>query len=117
MKLVRRLVQQPSEVADPGGQGERTYLAWQRTALSFAAVGALLVHYGADAQQPVYSALGVFGLAVAAVLLGIAMPRYRHALPAARGERGAAMPLLILLTAVTSGVLSVGALLLAFGST
>lgn len=112
MRLLRRLVEQPSEVADPGGQGERTYLAWQRTALSFAAVGAAVVHYGAEDSQPVATALGALGLAMAAVLLAAAMPRYRHALPAARGQHRTALPMLISVTTLTCGLLSVGALFL-----
>lgn len=112
MKLVRRLLEQPGQIADPGGQGERTYLSWQRTALSFAAVGAALIHYGGEDRQPAATVLGVLGLAMAAVLLAIAMPRYRHSLPAARGEHRTALPMLMFVTAVTCALLSVGALLL-----
>jgi uncharacterized membrane protein YidH (DUF202 family) len=115
VRLIRRLVEQPTDVADPGGQGERTYLSWQRTALSFAALGGALVHYGAEDHRPTYGVLGIFGLAVAAVLLGAAMPRYRFTVSAARGVRRAALAPLILLTTITATLLSVGALLLITG--
>jgi uncharacterized membrane protein YidH (DUF202 family) len=104
----------PDQVADPGVQGERTYLAWQRTGLSFAAIGAALVQFGATGSQRASEAIGLYGIAIGTALVATAVLRYRHSVPAARGEHPTALPLLILLTAITAGALGVGALLLAF---
>ena len=117
MRLVRRRSAHPTEVADPGVQGERTYLAWQRTGLSFAAIGAALVHLGGPGDQRVAGVTGLFGIAAGALLLGGAMPRYRHSVPAARGEHRTATPLLVLTTAVSAVLLGVGALLVVFWGT
>lgn len=108
----RRGTPHPSELADPGGQGERTYLAWHRTGLSFAAVGAALIHVDGQDGQRLSEAIGLFGIAAGLVLICGAMWRYRHSATAARGERSAAAPLLVLTTAVSAGTLGIGALLL-----
>ncbi|HSN10597.1 MAG TPA: DUF202 domain-containing protein [Propionibacteriaceae bacterium] len=106
----------PDRVADPGVQSERTYLAWQRTGLSFAAIGAALVQFAETGPQRASEVIGLYGIAVGGALLAVATLRYRHSVPAARGEHPAALPLLMLLTAVTSAVLGVGALLLTFNT-
>ena len=58
---------------DRGLQAERTRLAWSRTALSFAAVGALLLHSGVTTGDPIRWLPGLIGLscAAAAYLLGV----------------------------------------------
>lgn len=55
-------------VIDPGLQSERTRLAWDRTALSFSAFGALLVHSGHGTTRP-----AVLGLGIAVVCCGFAI--------------------------------------------
>ncbi|GAA2544477.1 DUF202 domain-containing protein [Pseudonocardia hydrocarbonoxydans] len=68
----------PAAVHDPGAQAERTALAWQRTGLSAAAVGLLVVHaHPAGHPVPPWPGLVllVAGAAVAAVLAPV---RYRH---------------------------------------
>jgi putative membrane protein len=101
----------PSELADPGGQGERTYLAWHRTGLSFTAVGAALIHVGGRSGQRMSEAIGLFGIAAGILLLYGAIWRYRHSARAARGERSATAPQLVVITALSTTVLGIGALL------
>lgn len=50
--------------ADRGRQPERTFLSWQRTGLSFAGLGALLLHAGPS--RPLSLAGGALSLAAAA---------------------------------------------------
>jgi uncharacterized membrane protein YidH (DUF202 family) len=100
----------PTEIADPGLQGERTYHAWQRTALSFAAAGAMLLQVGADDGRPIFEIPGLFGLATAGTVLVGGVVRYRTAAAAARAERSTAIPIQILLAALASTVLGAGAL-------
>ena len=109
---LRRGTPHPSVLADPGGQNERTYLSWHRTGLSFAAVGAALVHAGGHGTQRLSGAIGLFGIAAGIVLLCGAMRRYRHSATAVREERPTAAPLLVLTTAVSTAVLGISALLL-----
>ncbi len=103
-------------VADVGLQSERTYLAWQRTGLSFAAVGALLVHAVGGLQHPLAVAPGVFGLAVGAVILFRALVRYRGAVEAARGRRGAAAGSVTAAVAGAATVLAVAGLVVIVAS-
>jgi uncharacterized membrane protein YidH (DUF202 family) len=116
---VKRLVRlpHPTRVADRGLQGERTFLAWQRTGLSFAAVGATLLHFGGTAERCASGVIGLFGVAAGGLLIAAAIPRYRHFAPAARGEHPAALPLAVFLTALTGAVLAIGALLLVLDTT
>lgn len=60
-------------VLDRGLQAERTRLAWSRTALSFAAVGALLLHNGITRGDHVSWVPGLIGLccATGTYLLGV----------------------------------------------
>jgi uncharacterized membrane protein YidH (DUF202 family) len=64
----------PAEILDSGMQSERTYLAWQRTGLGFAANGALRLHASPEDHRALAvtaaltAALCVTGLV--AILLG-----------------------------------------------
>jgi uncharacterized membrane protein YidH (DUF202 family) len=100
----------PSEIADPGLQGERTYHAWQRTALSFAAAGALLLQIGTEDGRPLVQVPGLFGLATAGAVLAYGAARYRTAAAAARAERATAAGAQILLTTLAAAILGIGAL-------
>ncbi len=101
----------PPRVADPGLQSERTYLAWQRTGLGFAAAGTLLGHAAIRAHNLFAYLPGVFGLVVAAIILLRSLLRYRSIEDAARGRRDAASPRLALALAIATTVLSVTGLL------
>ncbi|MBO0774820.1 MAG: DUF202 domain-containing protein [Actinobacteria bacterium] len=101
---------QPPRVADPGLQSERTYLAWQRTGLTFAAVGTLLVHRAIQAGAPLAFLPGGLGLAVAALILLRALLRYRVITAAARGQRDAASPRAAAALAVIATIMGVTAL-------
>lgn len=97
----------PPRVADPGLQSERTYMAWQRTGLAFAAAGALLVHTAAHLHSVLAYLPGVLGLAIAAVILLRGLLRYRSIAAAARGQRDAASPWLAMALAAAATLLSV----------
>jgi uncharacterized membrane protein YidH (DUF202 family) len=99
-------------VADAGLQAERTYLAWQRTGLSFAAVGALLVHAAGGVKHPLSDVPGLIGLAVGAVVLLRGLLRYRLAVEAARGQRSTAAGAAVGGIALAATVLSVAGLVL-----
>jgi uncharacterized membrane protein YidH (DUF202 family) len=91
-------------VVDPGAQGERTYLAWQRTGLSFAAVGAGLIHFtGGLDRWPGFVAM----IAGAAVLIR-GRTRYREAIDGARGLRPTAAPVLVAAVAVATALVGSG---------
>lgn len=79
----------PTEVIDVGLQSERTYLAWQRTALAFAGVGALLLYTGLS-RGPALAIPGGLGLLTGVVLLAWARPRYRLMVAAAGSGRAVA---------------------------
>jgi uncharacterized membrane protein YidH (DUF202 family) len=66
----------PQPVLDSGLQAERTRLAWSRTALSFAAVGALLLHNGLSRGDPVYGLPGIIALCFAAATYLLGVGRY-----------------------------------------
>lgn len=66
----------PREPVDPGLQAERTYLAWQRTGLAFAGVGALLLH-SALSDRIVLAVPGAGGLLCGALLIIRAQRGYR----------------------------------------
>ncbi len=101
----------PPRIADPGLQSERTYLAWQRTGLAFAAAGALLAHAAIHAHNLLAYLPGVFGLAVAAVILLRALLRYRSIEDAARGRRDAASPRLAVSLAAAAALLGITGLI------
>lgn len=102
----------PRVVADPGLQAERTYLAWQRTGLAFAAVGALLLHVSSQQANRWGDVPGLFGLIVGASILAFALLRYRTSVAAARGERSTAAGKLIRWVGVAATLLSVSGLVI-----
>jgi uncharacterized membrane protein YidH (DUF202 family) len=63
-------------VLDRGLQAERTRLAWSRTALSFAAVGALLLHNGITTGDRLHWVPGLLGLCSAAATYLLGVVRY-----------------------------------------
>lgn len=74
------------EITVPGLQRERTRLAWDRTALSFAAFGALLIHLGHGTLHPVSLVLGIATLCSGFAVYVLGRRRYR--LGPSMGERG-----------------------------
>ncbi|PWW56301.1 DUF202 domain-containing protein [Actinokineospora spheciospongiae] len=94
-----------SAVQDPGLQAERTRLAWSRTALATAALGALLLH---GARSPVGLVCGGAVLLTAAGVLLRGIGRYRHIRRAVAAGRsvvdgsGSPMGLLVLLPAAAA---------------
>ena len=69
----------PVSVADVGLQNERTSLAWFRTSLSFAGVGALLIRVSTGLSRPVPAALAAAALALSGVTLLTSATRYGRA--------------------------------------
>jgi len=63
-------------VLDRGLQAERTRLAWSRTALSFAAVGALLLHIGTSPGHRLHELPGLLALCSAAATYLLGVGRY-----------------------------------------
>ena len=61
---------------DPGLQAERTRLAWSRTALSFGAVGALLLHTGMSTGNRLHELPGLVALCSAASTYLLGVGRY-----------------------------------------
>ncbi len=108
--MTRPRARSSDAVADVGLQSERTYLAWQRTGLSFAAVGALLVHAAGGLQHPLAVTPGLFGLTVGAVILLRALLRYSTAVEAARGHRHGAAGASVAAVAAAATVLAVAGL-------
>ena len=88
---------------------ERTHLAWQRTALAFLGSGALLVHASSSLGHRAALLPGVFAMAVAAVILGHGLLRYRAINAAARG--GTASPRRMMLIGLAAAVVTIGGLL------
>ncbi|KUL26924.1 YidH family protein [Actinoplanes awajinensis] len=73
----------PCEPVDPGLQTERTYLAWQRTGLAFAGVGALLLR-SCLSDGTLLAVPGAGGLLTGALLIIRAQRRYRATSAAVR---------------------------------
>jgi uncharacterized membrane protein YidH (DUF202 family) len=63
-------------VLDRGLQAERTRLAWSRTALAFAAVGALMLHSGMSTGESRDAVPGVIALCSAAATYLLGVGRY-----------------------------------------
>jgi uncharacterized membrane protein YidH (DUF202 family) len=91
--------------ADPADATERTYLAWQRTGLAFAALGALLVHAAGGTRHPLAAVPGLASLLAGALMLLRGLLRYRSLAAVARGGARAASPVLL------AGVAAVAVLL------
>ncbi len=84
-----------TEDGDPGLARERTELAWTRTAVSFLALGAAMLHTSAAA--------GVLVIAIGVAVWGLGELNARRAVASGatgRRPRGSA---LVLITAVTTG--------------
>ncbi|MDT3442795.1 MULTISPECIES: DUF202 domain-containing protein [unclassified Pseudofrankia] len=94
----------PTEQLDPGLQSERTYLAWQRTGLGFAGVGALLLHNAFDGHF-VLVIPGLLALLAAALLTTRAQLRYRATVAAVHLGRSPADRRVVAATAVLTTVL------------
>jgi uncharacterized membrane protein YidH (DUF202 family) len=108
----QRATDEHRETANPGLAEERTYLAWQRTGLSFAAVGALLLHLAVRIHHPAAYLPGVLGLTLGAVVLASGLFRYRNAAAAPRDEQSEPVAPFIALAALGSAVLGLAALVL-----
>lgn len=62
--------------AEAGLQNERTSLAWFRTSLSFAGVGALLLRFSMGLDESTFAALGALALAMSGATLVTSRGRY-----------------------------------------
>jgi uncharacterized membrane protein YidH (DUF202 family) len=95
---------------DVGMQAERTYLAWTRTGLAFAAIGALLMHRAAQGGADWLIGFGIPAALTAAVILARAHWRYRVTVSAVEQGRSPASPRLLAALALATLVVSVGGL-------
>lgn len=74
--MVERPLSDRRPVLDRGLQAERTRLAWSRTALSFGAVGVLLIHNGITTDNRLHELPGLIGLCCAAATYLLGVCRY-----------------------------------------
>jgi len=100
------------EVLDRGLQNERTYLSWQRTGLSYAAVGALLLHGSGGRGLSVRLVPGMLALVAAATLMLRAYLHYRGTHHRVRQDLPAVAPRLIAGVAALTAGLALGGLVL-----
>jgi putative membrane protein len=99
----------PERVIDVGLQAERTYLAWTRTGLTFAAIAVLLLRRAALGELWLL-VFGVPAAVAAAVILARAQWRYRVTVAKVQQGRSAAAPRVIVATAAASAVVALGGL-------
>ncbi len=86
---------------------ERNTLAWERTALTLAGVGALLVHAGRTHIQRHLVAGIVLEVLALVVVVGVAPLRHRAAVRDVRAERTPARPRLLAAASLTLAALAV----------
>lgn len=99
----------PERVIDVGLQAERTYLAWTRTGLTFAATAVLLLRRAALGELWLL-VFGVPAAVTAAVILARAQWRYRVTVAKVKQGRSAAAPRLVAAIAAACAVVAVGGL-------
>lgn len=97
--------------ADPADATERTYLAWQRTGLAFAALGALLVRAAGGLNHPLAWLPGLAGLVAGGLILLRGLARYR-ALRGHGPERVRASPVLLGVVAAAATLMGLAALVI-----
>ncbi len=93
---------------DAGLQAERTAMAWQRTALGVGGVSALLLHQ--TGGRLVQSLPGMFGLAMAIVLLVLSELRYERTVSRISSGADPVHARLLLLLALTVSLLAIMAI-------
>lgn len=81
------MTDQRAPVVDAGLQAERTRLSWARTALSFAGMGALMLHIGNQSGGLLRELPGVAVLGAAAVIYLLGVRRYSHTPARVRSRR------------------------------
>jgi uncharacterized membrane protein YidH (DUF202 family) len=94
---------------DVGLQAERTYLAWTRTGLTFAATAVLLLRRAALGELWLL-VFGVPAAVTAAVILARAQWRYRVTVARVQQGRSAVAPRLVVAIAAASAMVAVGGL-------
>jgi putative membrane protein len=94
-------------VIDVGLQAERTYLAWTRTGLTFAATAVLLVRRAALGNLWLLL-FGVPAAVTAALILARAQWRYRVTVAKVQQGRSAAAPCLVVAIAAAAAVVCIG---------
>lgn len=94
---------------DVGLQPERTYLAWTRTGLAFAAVAALLIRRASEGQAWLL-AFGVPAAIITAVVLLRAQWRYRATVARLREGLSPYEPRLVAAVAAAACFVSIGGL-------
>lgn len=97
-----------SEILDPGLQAERTWLAWARTGLSFAANGALVVRSGFEEHNDALLAIGLAMFVATTLFAVVGRQRHHHIVTAVRNHRNPMHYRLLALTAWTTIVAGIG---------
>jgi len=100
----------PTEQLDPGVQSERTQLAWQRTGLGFAAIGALFLRLAFRGHLAL-AVPGLLTLLAAALLTARAEHRYRATFAAVRQGHSPADHCAVATTAALTAALGLTALI------
>lgn len=101
-------------VVDLALQCERTRLSWDRTALSFATFGALLVHAGQERTAPTAVALGVTIVCAGCAVYLVGRHRYHNLVAALRGGGGIPRTRALALVAALGIVVTIASGLQAF---